>query len=150
MEAGLDEAVGVAVEAGVELLAGEVADDVLGQDLGLEVRDRAGLEVGRSVASPIAKMFGFAFVCSVCLSVGTKPSSSPSPGERSTYAAPPCSGTVTSRSKSTLAAVERDQLAAGAVDLAGVELGHELDLLLVEQEGTGKRAERDVDNYSAE
>ena len=32
-------------------------------------------------------------------------------------------------------AVERGQDAAGAVDLARAELGHELDLLLVEQEG---------------
>src|SRR6266545_5306341 len=46
MEAGLDEAVGVAVVAGVELLVGEVAGDVLGQHLGLEVRDRARLRGG--------------------------------------------------------------------------------------------------------
>lgn len=42
------------------------------------------LEVGRSVASPSAKTFAFAGVCSVCLSVGTKPSASPTPAERST------------------------------------------------------------------
>jgi hypothetical protein len=43
VEAGLDEAVRVSVVAGVELLIGEVAGDVLGEHLGLEVRDRAGL-----------------------------------------------------------------------------------------------------------
>ena len=50
MEAGLDEAVRVPVVPRVELLAGEEARDVLGQDLAFEVRDRAGLrgrEVGR-------------------------------------------------------------------------------------------------------
>ena len=55
-------------------------------------------EVGRLVASPIAKTFGAACACSVCGSAGTKPVSSPSPGERSTNAAPAWSGIVTSRS----------------------------------------------------
>jgi hypothetical protein len=41
-------------------------------------------EVGRSVASPSAKTFGLTGVCSVRLLVGTKPSASPRPGERST------------------------------------------------------------------
>jgi hypothetical protein len=35
-EAGLDEAVRVAVESALELLVGEVAGDVLAQDLGLD------------------------------------------------------------------------------------------------------------------
>ena len=54
VEARLDEAVGVSVVAGLELAAGEEAGDVLGQHLGLEVRDRSGLrgrEVGRVAES---------------------------------------------------------------------------------------------------
>src|SRR6266508_5493004 len=42
VEAGLDETVGVAVVARVELLVGEETRDVLGQHLRLEVGDRAG------------------------------------------------------------------------------------------------------------
>ena len=89
-------------------------------------------EVGRLVASPIAKTFGAALDCRVCGSVGTKPSSSPRPGERPTYAAPPWSGTD-EQVERDLALVVADQPAAGAVDLAGVELGDQLDALLVEQ-----------------
>src|SRR5918995_3767822 len=47
VEAGLDEAVGVAVVAALELPVGEVAGDVLAQHLGLEVGDRAGLGGGQ-------------------------------------------------------------------------------------------------------
>ena len=42
-EAALDEAVGVPVEARVGLLAVQAAHDVVGENLALEVRDRAGL-----------------------------------------------------------------------------------------------------------
>ena len=84
VEAGLDEAVGVPVVAGVELFVGEVAGDVLGEDLGLEVGDGAGLRGGQVGRVAEANTFGFTGVCSVRLSVGTKPSASPSPGERST------------------------------------------------------------------
>jgi hypothetical protein len=50
-EAALDETVRVAVESGAQRLARQDADDVAGQDLALEVSDRAGLErrTGRSV-----------------------------------------------------------------------------------------------------
>ena len=92
-------------------------------------------EVGTSVASPSANTFGFAGDCRVRLSVGTKPSASPSPGERSTKAAPPWSGNGDEQVEVELAAVVGDELAADAVDLAGVELGHQLDLLLLEQAG---------------
>ena len=40
--AGFDEAVGVAVEAAAEGLAGDEVKDILGEDLGFEVRDRSG------------------------------------------------------------------------------------------------------------
>ena len=49
-------------------------------------------DVGRLVASPIAKMFGAAFACSVCGSAVTNPRSSPSPSDRAMKLAPPCSG----------------------------------------------------------
>jgi hypothetical protein len=55
-------------------------------------------EVGRLAASPKAKTLGAALAWRVCRSVGTKPSSSPSPGERATNPAPPCRGIETSRS----------------------------------------------------
>ena len=42
------------------------------------------LEAGTLAASPMTKMLGAAFDCSVCSSVGTKLSSSPRPGERPT------------------------------------------------------------------
>ena len=58
-------------------------------------------DVGRLVASPIAKMFGAAFACSVCGSAMTNPRSSPSPSDWAMKLAPPCSGTVTSRSNPT-------------------------------------------------
>ena len=54
VEAGFDEAVGMPVVPGHELLFGQVANDVLHQDLGLEVGDRSGLrdrEVGRVAES---------------------------------------------------------------------------------------------------
>ena len=41
-------------------------------------------ESGRLAASPMTKTLGAAFDCRVCSSVGTKPSSSPRPGERPT------------------------------------------------------------------
>ena len=84
VEAGLDEAVGVPVVAGVEILVGEAAGDVLGQDLGLEVCDRAGLrcrQVGRVAEGEDVRLAG---VWRVCLSVGMNPSASPRPAERST------------------------------------------------------------------
>ena len=58
-------------------------------------------EAGRLVASPMAKTLGLTFDCRVCSSVGTKSSSSPSPGERPTYSAPLCTGMTTARSKGT-------------------------------------------------
>ena len=89
-------------------------------------------DAGTLAASPITKMFGAALDCSVCSSVGTKSSSSPSPGERPTYAAPPWSGIDHGEVERDLAAVVADEPPAGAVDLAGVELGDELDAPLVE------------------
>ena len=58
-------------------------------------------EVGRFVASPMAKTLGATLDCRVWGSVATNPSSSPRPGERATYAGPPWSGIVTSRSNGT-------------------------------------------------
>ena len=59
------------------------------------------LDAGTSVASPITNTFGFALDCRVCRSAGTKPSSSPRPGERPMEAWPPCSGITTARSNGT-------------------------------------------------
>ena len=58
-------------------------------------------DVGRLAASPMTKTLGRAFDCRVCSSVGTKLSSSPSPGDRPTYGAPPWRGIMTARSKGT-------------------------------------------------
>ena len=102
VEAGLDEAVGVAVEAGVERLAGEEAADVLDERLALEVGDRPGLRGGHvgGVADheDVRRRLGLQRVL-----VGRARSRARrrGPGERPTYAAPPCSGTTTARSKGT-------------------------------------------------
>ena len=47
VEAGLDEAVGVTVEGGVQRLAGQEPLDVLDEDLAFEVGDRPGLRGGQ-------------------------------------------------------------------------------------------------------
>ena len=90
------------------------------------------LEVGRLAASPIAKTLSAALLCSVWMSTGTKPSSSPRPGERATNEAPPCSGMVTSRSKGISRSSQLTSLPGLAVDATGRELGLQGDLLLGE------------------
>ena len=67
------------------------------------------------------------------LSVGTKPSASPSPGERSTYGGAAVQRDRDEQVEVELAAVVGAERAADPVDLAGVELGHQLDLLLGKQ-----------------
>ena len=58
-------------------------------------------DAGTVAASPMTKTLGATLDCRVCSSVGTKPTSSPRPGERPTYSAPPCRGTTTARSNGT-------------------------------------------------
>ena len=98
LESGLDEAVGVPVERALERLAGEEAADVLGERVGLEVRDRARLR-GREVRRVADREHVGRGLRLQRVRVGRdEAGSSPRPGERSTNAAPACSGIVTSRS----------------------------------------------------
>ena len=131
-ETGLDEAVGVTVEVVDERLAGQEVADVGNQVSPSKCVTDPAFEAGTLAASPMTKMFGADLDCSVCSSVGTKFSASPSPGERPTYSAPPCRGTTTARSKGTSRPSYAIRRPADAVDLAGVELGDQFDVLLGE------------------
>ena len=139
VEAGLDEAVGVAVVAGVELLAGEVAGDVLGQHLGLEVRDRAGLrgrQVGRVAEREDVRLRRR---LQRALVGGDEAERVAEPGRALDVGGAAVQRDRDEQVEVELAAVVGGELAADAVDLAGVELGHELDLLLGEQARRGAR-----------
>ena len=102
----------------------------------LEVGDGAGLrgrQVGRVAEREHVRRRRSSAACACRWGRSRARRRGPASARRT--AAPPCSGTVTSRSKSSSRAVVGGELAADPVDLAGVELGHELDLLLAEQPG---------------
>ena len=94
------------------------------------------LEAGTSVASPMTKMFGRTFDCSVCGSVGHE-------AELVAEARGPVHvlGATVHRDddgqvERHLAFVVADQAATDTVDLAGVELGDQVDALLLEHPAT--------------
>ena len=135
VEARLDEAVRVPVVPGIELLAGEEPGDVLRQHLGLEVRDRArlrGRQVGRVAEREDVRR-------------GRRLERALVGGDEAervaeTGRALDERGAAVERHRHEqveveLAAVVGDEPPAIRVDLARVELGHELDPLLGEQPG---------------
>ena len=68
--AGFHKAIGMSVEFFLQRLTFDIAEDVFGQDLSFKMRNRAGLEAGRLLASPSTKTFSYSFDCRVA-HVGT-------------------------------------------------------------------------------
>ena len=113
--------------------SGEEAGDVLGQHLGLEVGDRAGLRGGQ-VGGVAEREHVRLRRCLQRALVGRDEAERVAEAGR----ALDVGGAAVQRDgdeqvEVELAAVVGAELAADAVDLAGVELGHQLDLLLGEQ-----------------
>ena len=96
-------------------------------------------EVGRSVASPSANTFGFAGRLQRALVGGDEAERVAEPGRALDVGGAAVQRDRDEQVEVELAAVVGGELAADAVDLAGAELGHELDLLLGEQAGRGAR-----------
>ena len=92
-------------------------------------------EVGRSVASPSAKTFGFGGRLQRVLVGRDEAECVAEAGRALDVRSAAVQGNGDEQVEVELAPVVGDELAADAVDLAGVELGHELDLLLAEQPG---------------
>ena len=92
-------------------------------------------EVGRSVASPSANTFGFASGLQRGLVGRDEPERVSEPGRALDVGGAAVKRDGHEQIEGDLAAVVGDEPAADSVDLAGVELGHELDLLLAEQMG---------------
>ena len=80
----------------------------------------------------MTKMFGAALDCRVCSSVGTKFELVAQPRRAADVGGAAVQRDDHREVERDLAAVVADQPPAGAVDLAGVELGDELDALLGE------------------
>ena len=99
-------------------------------------------EAGRLAASPMAKMFGATSDCSVCGSVATKSRASPSPGESADVGGAAVHRDDDGQVEGDLALVVADEPSAVAVDLAGVELGDQLDAALLEHPAERRRRGR--------
>ena len=129
-EAAFDEAVGMAVEAGAQRLAAEEAGDVAGQDLALEMGDRAGLggaDVG-GIADDEDVRAGLGL--QGVLVDGDEAQRIAKTGRALDVRLTAVHRHRHGQVEADLAAVERDEPAAVGVDLTGVELGHHVDALL--------------------
>jgi hypothetical protein len=120
----------MAVETRLELLVPEVAGDVVGEDLCLEVRDRPSFR-GREVGSVAERKHVRLHARLQRVPVGwDEPECICEPRR----ALEICGATVERNRDEEVevefAAVIRLELAADSVDLAGVEVGDELDLLV--------------------
>ena len=93
------------------------------------------LDVGRSAASPMTKMLGRALDWSVCGSAGTNPELVAQSRRPVDVGSAAVQRDDDRQVEGDLALVKRDQPAAFAVDLAGVELRDELDPLVLQQTG---------------
>ena len=95
--------------------------------------DRSGLRSRKSAASPTRRCWASPSTAACALSVGTKPSSSPSPGPIDDIRCTAMERNDHGEVERDLGAVVADELLGFAVDLAGVELGDDFDALLLEK-----------------
>ena len=125
------------VEAGVQLVPGEEPGDVAREDLALEVRDRTGLRrrERRGVADDEDVRAGLGLQG---VRVGRdEPELVPQPRRVLHIGRSAVQGHHDRQVEGDLPPVVGDQAFPGAVHLAGVELGHQLDVLLRQQPGQG-------------
>ena len=132
VEPGLDEAVGVPVEPGLERLAGEEPRDVADEGLALEVGDRAGLGGGHVGGVADDEDVRRRLRLQGVLVGGHEVELVAEPGRAADVGGAAVQRDDDGEVEGDLAAVVADQAAAGAVDLAGVELGDQLDAPLGE------------------
>ena len=141
-EAGLDEAVGVPVERGRQVASRKEPDEIVDEHLAFEVGDRSGLRgrhvggvtdredvlLGRGLQGRLVRGHEVEVVAETC-------------------AATHIFGATVQRHddgqiERHFAAVVTDEPAADTIDLAGVELADEVDVLLLQQRGERRRGDR--------